>query len=143
LKKAMPKKGPILIIEDDLQEQASFKAAFRDAHVFNRLLFFQDGDAAFEYLLNPDEPPFLIFCDVNPPHEDGIHFKKRIDLEPSIRLRCIPFIFYTHYISQYAITEAFRETTVQGFFEKENDYTEFKDVVRIIIDYWKVCKQPM
>ncbi len=138
----MAKKGPILIIEDDPADRALFRQAFREAHVFNQLLFFDDGDSAYQFIQLHTEEPFLIFCDVNLPRHDGIEFKKQLDQHTQIWARSIPFIFYTNYVSQYAVNEAYKQTTVQGFFQKDNSYTEFKDVIRTIIDYWRICRQP-
>jgi CheY-like chemotaxis protein len=138
----MPKSGPIIIVEDDLQDQQLFRDAFREIHCYNQLVFFTDGFAAREYLATTIDVPFLIFCDVNLPRQDGISFKKEIDADPVIRAKSIPFIFYTHFISQYAVNEAYKHTTVQGFFQRDNMLTEFKDLLQTIINYWKVCKQP-
>lgn len=139
----MPKNGPIIIIEDDLEDRNMFTQAFRDAHVFNRLIFFDCGEGAFAFLKQNTEIPFLIFCDVNLPRQDGIHFKQQLENDIQIRAMCIPFIFYTSMDTEYAVNEAYRNTTVQGFFQKYNSYTEFKDVIRTIIDYWKISRQPV
>ena len=138
----MPKGGPIVIIEDDMDDQESLKEAIKDAQVFNQLIFFDNGPDAFEYLKTTTQQPFLILSDVNLPKQNGIEFKAQIDADPELRNKSIPFIFYTTYVSQYAVKEAYKNLTVQGFFQKNDTYQEFKDVIKLILDYWKVCKHP-
>ncbi|MFN8248156.1 MAG: response regulator [Ferruginibacter sp.] len=138
----MSKNGPILIIEDDLDDQQTLETALTEAGVINELIFFDNGPDAIEYLRTTTQQPFLMFCDVNLPKQDGIEFKRELDNDPEMRARCIPFIFYSTHVSHYAVNEAFRNLTVQGFFQKNNTYRELKDVVKTIIDYWRMCKLP-
>lgn len=138
----MPKNGPIIIIEDDAEDRYLLTEALKDAQVWNELVFFDNGPDAFIYLKNCMKQPFLILCDVNLPRQNGIEFKTEIDNDPELRARAIPFIFYTTYVSQYAINEAYKNTTVQGFFQKNNSARELREVIKIIIDYWKICRQP-
>ena len=138
----MPKNGPIIIIEDDMDDRFILEEALREAGVNNELIFFDNGPDTFEYLLSASQQPFLIFCDVNLPRQNGIEFKRELDGHPILRAMSIPFIFYTTFVSQYAVNEAYKKMTVQGFFQKNNSHKELKDVVRIIIDYWRICRQP-
>lgn len=138
----MPKDGPIIIIEDDIDDRVILEEALREANVSNELIFFDNGPDSFEFLKNTSQQPFLIFCDVNLPRQNGIEFKRELDNDPTTRAMAIPFIFYTTLVSQYAVNEAYKTMTVQGFFQKNNTHKELKDVVRIIIDYWRICKQP-
>ena len=138
----MPKHGPIVIIEDDVEDQMLLKNALRKAEVWNPLVFFTNGPEAYDYLKNASVPPFLIFCDVNLPRQNGIEFKTELDNDPVLRSKPIPFIFYTTYVSQYAVNEAYKNLTVQGFFQKQNNYEDFNTVIKIIIQYWTLCRQP-
>ena len=138
----MPKYGPIIIIEDDMDDRFILEEALREAGVNNELIFFDNGPESFEYLLSSSQQPFLIFCDVNLPRQNGIEFKRELDSHPILRAMSIPFIFYTTFVSQYAVNEAYNNMTVQGFFQKNNSHKELKDVIRIIIDYWRICRQP-
>ncbi len=138
----MAKNGPIVIIEDDMDDRYTLAEALKEAAVMNELVFFDNGPDTFEYLKTTSQQPFIILCDVNLPRQNGIEFKRELDNNPEMRARSIPFIFYTTYVSQYAVNEAYKNMTVQGFFQKNNSYKELKDVIRIIIDYWRICRQP-
>lgn len=138
----MPKVGPIIIIEDDMDDRFTLEEALKEANVYNELVFFDNGPDALIYLRGTPEQPFIILCDVNLPRQNGIEFKRELDNDPGLRAMAIPFIFYTTFVSQYAVNEAYKNMTVQGFFQKNNTHKELKDVVRIIIDYWRLCRQP-
>lgn len=138
----MPKHGPIIIIEDDIDDRSTLEEALYEANVRNKLIFFENGPDALDYLKATTDQPFIILCDVNLPKQNGIEFKRNIDSDPELRALSIPFIFYTTFVSQYAVNEAYKNMTVQGFFQKNNTNKELKDVIRIIIDYWRICRQP-
>ena len=140
--KCMAKSGPIILVEDDQDDIDLFKEAMVDNDVENELKFFLNGPDAFEYLRTTTERPLLIICDVNLPRQNGIEFKTQIDNDPILRRKSIPFIFYSTYVSQYAVNEAYNNLTVQGFFQKNDSYVEFKSIVGIIIEYWSNCKHP-
>lgn len=135
--------GPIVVIEDDLEDQELLKEAFADAAISNDVIFFDNGPEALTYLKTPGLHPFIIICDVNMPKQNGIEFKRDIDNDLTLREKSIPFIFYTTYISQYAINEAYSNLTVQGFFQKTDTFYELRDAVKLIIQYWRLCKQPL
>jgi CheY-like chemotaxis protein len=133
---------PIVIVEDNMNDRNTLAKALLEAEVPNRVVFFENGPDAMAYLKTAEVHPFMILCDVNLPRQDGIEFKAELDNDPEMRLKNIPFIFYTGLLSQYALNKAYNKLTVQGFFQKNNPYRELKDVIRIIVDYWKICMQP-
>jgi hypothetical protein len=50
-------------------------------------------------------------------------------------------VFYSTLTSQADINEAYTQMTVQVFF-KGNSFEEAKKDIKLIIDYWKLCKHP-
>lgn len=138
----MPKDGPIIIIEDDVDDRFTLEETLKEANVSNELFFFDNGPDAFIFLKNTKYQPFIILCDINLPRQNGIEFKKELDDDPVMRAKAIPFIFYTTFVSQDAVNEAYKNMTIQGFFQKNNTYKELKNVIKVIIDYWRICRQP-
>jgi len=138
----MAKSGPIVIVEDDLDDQNILDEAIRESGTKNEIIFFSTGPSAFEFLKQTKSQPFLILSDINLPVQTGIEFKKRIDEDPELRQKSIPFIFFSTSVEKSAVTKAYTEMTVQGFFKKSNTYDELKSVIRLIMDYWKLCKHP-
>ncbi len=138
----MAKSGPIVVIEDDNDDLEILKEALRENEVENELICFSNGPDAISYLKETEQQPFLILCDVNLPRQNGIEFKTEMDANPVLRDKSIPFIFYSTYVSQYAVNEAYKNLTVQGFFQKNDTYEEFKNVIKVMVDYWRLCKHP-
>ena len=138
----MATSGPIILIEDDEDDIELFKEAMRENEISNSLVIFPSGPDALAYLTSTTDQPFLIICDVNLPRQNGIEFKTAIDSNPVLRKKSIPFIFYSTYVAQYAVNEAFSNLTVQGFFQKNDSYSEFKKIMRIIVEYWSLCRHP-
>jgi CheY-like chemotaxis protein len=138
----MAKSGPIVIVEDDLDDQTILEEVIKETGTTNELLFFTNGPAAFEFLKTTTSQPFLILSDVNLPIQSGIEFKRSIDADPQLRHKSIPFVFFSTSVDKTFVTQAYTEMTVQGFFKKATSFDELVKVMRLIMDYWKLCKHP-
>lgn len=136
------KSGPIIVIEDDEEDRDIFEDILKSLKVKNKLLWYKRCDPAFSYLKTTSEQPFIIFCDVNIPGQNGIEFKRQIDQDPQLRKKSIPFVFYSTSVNQKTINEAYTQMTVQGFFLKKNTYEGNKNSIKLILDYWEDCKHP-
>ena len=138
----MSRAGPILIIEDDQDDHEILQEAFTELEVRNKLLFFDKTKQAFDFLKTTSEKPFLILSDVNLPQQTGVEFKREVDSDPQLRKKSIPFVFFSTSIEKHAVDTAYKELTIQGFFQKSNNYQELKNVLSLIVEYWKVCQHP-
>ena len=67
----MNKDGPIIIIEDDIDDQQIIGEIFKKLDHKNEIVFFHDGNLALEYLNKTDIHPFLILSDINMPKING------------------------------------------------------------------------
>lgn len=130
------------MIEDDLDDKEVLEGIFRELHVTNKLLWFTKSEEAFGYLKTTSDQPFIVLCDVNLPMENGVSFKKRIDDDPYLRKKSIPFVFYSTSVDQKTVNEAYTKMTVQGFFRKGNSFEEIKKTIKLIMDYWMLCRHP-
>jgi CheY-like chemotaxis protein len=133
--------GPLIIIEDDDDDQQFIKDAFIDLGYESQLKFFYDADSVISYLKSTTDKPFLIISDFNLSGMNGYELKKRINDDEQLRKKAIPFIFYTTSDQKYALDKVY-EMMVQGFFVKENNMAGIKSTIKVIIDYWKLCKHP-
>ncbi len=134
--------GPIIIIEDDEDDQEFLAQVLEELEVKNEILFFTSCLPAMDYLILTHESPFLILCDVNLPIKTGIEFKSEIDADPLLRKKSIPFVFFSTSDDQPTVNYAYNQLTVQGFFRKASRLQDIKELVKIIIDYWKHCLHP-
>ena len=137
----MYKNGPIVIIEDDHDDQEIFSEVLAELNFPNEVKFFSDGEKALEYLVSSQVKPFLILSDVNMPKLDGFQLRDKVHNNEQLRLRCIPYLFFTTAASQDAVVNAYSKS-IQGFFVKPQTYTDLKRVLKNIILYWQDCHSP-
>jgi CheY-like chemotaxis protein len=137
----MAKSGPIIIIEDDADDQELMSEIFKELQVPNLIRFFDSCMNALNYLLTTIEKPFLIISDINLPAMTGLELCRRITENESLKIKTIPFVFLTTTSDQRVITQAY-QMFVQGFFVKPGSIRELKEMMRMIVDYWKICRNP-
>jgi CheY-like chemotaxis protein len=131
--------GPIIILEDDADEQELLGEMFVKIGVANKLIYFSTGIDVLAYLKSTTEQPFLIISDVNVPLMNGLELKKVINDDDYLRKKSIPFIFLSTSAEKKAVETAY-DLTVQGFFLKQNTVSEIERHLRLIVDYWRECK---
>lgn len=134
--------GPIILIDDDTDDKDVFVDILKDLQIPNPVIWFQNCSDAFTYLKETTEQPFIIFCDLNLPGLSGIECKRNMDADKQLRKKSIPFVFCSTTADQKTVNEAYIKMTVQGFFQKPNSYTEHKNMMKLIMDYWGLCRHP-
>lgn len=137
----MNKNGPIIIIEDDEDDQEQLSTIFGRLGYNNEVLFFGDGEKALAYIRKEDVFPFLILSDINMPRLNGMELKKKIHTDAQLQVKCIPYLFFTTSASKTAVIDAY-SMSAQGFFIKETTETELEKTIRSIMEYWKRCFSP-
>lgn len=138
----MSKSGVILLIEDDIDDRQFLENVFEKLEVKNERVWFENTNDAQAFLSSTSKSLFIIFCDVNLPGRDGLEFKRKIDDDPKLRKKSIPFIFYSTTAYQQDINQAYTQMTIQGFFKKGRDAEETLNIIRTIVNYWALCKHP-
>ena len=133
--------GPIVIIEDDEDDQQVLREVFGSLDVINEVKTFDNCYDAYTYLQTTKDQPFLIFSDINLPGMSGAELKKKINADTYLRRKSIPFVFLTTTSANSAILDAY-ESIAQGFFTKPNDMASLKHMIEMILNYWKICKHP-
>lgn len=138
----MPKSGPIIIVEDDHDDQEVLQEIFQELKVPNILRFFNSCKQAFDYLLTTIERPFLIISDINLPVMTGFEFKEKINENELLRKKNIPFIFLSTNSDSSVIAKAY-DSRAQGYFVKPGKLLDIKEMMHTIVEYWKVCSRPI
>lgn len=137
----MNRKGPIIIIEDDTDDQEILKEVFTSLNYENKILFFDDGVAALDYLTETSDEPFIIFSDINMPRLNGIELREKIHQNEELRLKSIPYLFFSTSAEQKHVVDAYSKS-VQGFFVKPTTFSEIQSTIKTIIEYWLKCVSP-
>jgi CheY-like chemotaxis protein len=132
---------PIVIVEDDADDQYFIRTICEKLGVTAELLFFDDGLQAFDYLETTKSKTFLILCDINMPVMNGLELRRKIQQNEHIRRKSIPFIFLSTAARPKEVEEAY-DLTVQGFFVKASQLSEMEKSLDLILRYWMQCKHP-
>lgn len=132
---------PIVVVEDDADDQYFIRTICEKLGVTAELLFFEDGLSALTYLQTTNNKTFLILCDINMPVMNGLELRRKIQENPLLRKKSIPFVFLSTAARPREVDEAY-DLTVQGFFLKASQLTEMEQSLELILRYWMECKHP-
>ena len=138
---SMNKTGPIIVIEDDVEDQEILSEVFNELQFKNEIIFFGDGEKALTFLIDTTIEPFIILSDINMPRLGGFELKQKIQENEDLRIKCIPYLFFTTSAQQQHVIDAYSKS-VQGFFVKANNFEKLKDLIRKIVEYWEECESP-
>lgn len=137
----MNKTGPIVVIEDDPDDQDILTQIFQKLNYVNRIVFFTDGNEALEYLNKTDVQPFLILSDINMPRINGFELRNKIFTNDQLQTKCIPYLFFTTGANKKSVIDAYA-MSVQGFFIKPNSIQGLENTIKKIVEYWQECIAP-
>ena len=137
----MNKSGPIIIIEDDQDDQEIIGEIFEKLGYENKVIFFKDGNDTLEFLNRTDVHPFLILSDINMPVIDGFELRNKIYTNEMLQTKCIPYLFFTTSSNRKEVERAYG-LSVQGFFVKPNSVRELENTLKKVMDYWIECIAP-
>jgi len=132
----MIKQGPIVVVDDDADDQYLYQQALQQLNLPNEIVFFSNGRDALEYLSQAAIDPFIILCDINMPLMNGLELRESIISSEMLRKKNTPFIFMSTSARQGDIERAASLYT-HGFFQKEASYKKHEDLLRKIISYWE------
>jgi CheY-like chemotaxis protein len=131
----------IILVDDDQEDLELFQEAFSELKVPNEIIVFDDGLGFLEFMRTTNKKPFFILCDINMASIDGLELKKKILEDERLRLKCIPFLFFSTSKASKSIMAAY-SLNVQGYFIKPSAMEEIKKVIHAMIIYWGYSQHP-
>lgn len=137
----MNKTGPIIVIEDDADDQQILVEIFNKLGYKNKIIYFSDGNEALEFLNRTDTQPFLILSDINMPKINGFELRNKVFTNEQLQTKCIPYLFFTTGAQKKAVVDAYA-LSVQGFFLKPSSMKGLESTIKKIVDYWQECIAP-
>ena len=137
----MNKRGPIIIIEDDKDDQEFLSEVFSQLDYKNEIIFFGDCEQALNYLIDTSIEPFIIFSDINMPKLNGMELRAKVHENEDLRIKSIPYLFFSTVAEQQDVVDAYSKS-IQGFFVKPSDFKELKNLIKNIVEYWQACVSP-
>ena len=137
----MNKTGPIIVIEDDIDDQETLVEIFQKLGYQNKIVYFFDGNEALEFLNKTDVQPFLILSDINMPKINGFELRNKVFTNEQLQTKCIPYLFFTTGATKKSVIDAYA-LSVQGFFLKPNSMDALERTIKKIVEYWQECIAP-
>ena len=137
----MNKSGPIVVIEDDSDDQEILNEIFKELEFKNQVIYFLESEKALEFLVATDIEPFIILSDINMPRLNGLELREKVHTNEDLRIKCIPYLFFTTSAEQSYVVDAYSKS-VQGFFVKPHGYEKLKRIIKLIVEYWLECESP-
>lgn len=133
--------NPILVIGVDQDDFEMIVHACKGAEIPNEVIKLADGKQGINYLETHEEKPFIILTDVYMSGLSGIEFRKQIEANPELRSKSVPFIFLSEALLPAKVTEVY-SMSVQGLFDKPQTIIDLQRMMRLIYDYWQLCRHP-
>ena len=138
---------PVLLVEDDPNDQLLIRRAFAKAALPNPLHIVADGDAAVAYLAG-DGPyadrlrhplPIVVLLDLKLPRRSGLEVLEWLRAQPV--LSRIPVVIFTSSRQPQDIDRTY-DLHVNSYVVKAVDLADLTEIVRSMAAYWAVTNEP-
>lgn len=132
--------GPILLVEDDVDDAELTRRAFARSRVANEIEVVRDGAAALERLLGPNAGPLpsLVLLDLKLPLVDGLEVLERLRAEE--RTRLLPIVILTSSREALDLERGYL-LGANSYIRKPVDFAAFERAVDQIGTYWLVLNE--
>ena len=135
-------KSPILLVEDNPDDEALTRRAFDRSGIANDLTVVRDGQEALDYLFGNGSPPqvipALILLDLKLPKVDGLEVLKQIRAHEWSRL--IPVVILTSSREETDLVAGYGNGA-NSYVRKPVDFKDFAESVRQLGLYWLVVNE--
>lgn len=143
------REGPILLIEDNPDDQKLTLRAFKKNNITNEVVIAEDGAQAFDYLFGAGPfstgaaerlLPALVLLDLKLPKIDGLSVLTRLRTER--RTRTVPVVVLTSSREHEDVARSY-ELGANSYVRKPVDFVEFVETARQLGTYWlRLNEQP-
>jgi len=139
--------GPILLVEDNPDDEALTLRALQRNKIANEVVVAHDGAEALDYLFGTGAfsgrsaavTPQLVLLDLKLPKLDGIEVLRRIRADP--RTALLPVVMLTSSKEENDLVESY-SSGANSYVRKSVDFDTFVAAVRQLGLYWLVLNEP-
>lgn len=133
--------GPILLVEDNPDDEMLTLRALRKSNVANEIVIAHDGVSALDYLFGTgsyaghDSPctPAIVLLDLKLPKIDGLDVLRRLRADE--RTALLPVVILTSSDEEQDIIESYR-LGANSYIRKPVDFNQFAEAVQQLGLYW-------
>ena len=138
---------PILLVEDNPDDEALAVRALRKRNIGNPIVVCHDGAEVLEYVFgtgkyegrNPTDFPAVTLLDLKLPKVDGLTVLERIRADE--RTRLMPVVILTSSNQEADIVRSY-ELGANSYVRKPVEFGQFVEVVQQLGLYWSLLNEP-
>jgi len=140
--------NPILLIEDNADDEALTMRAFRRNNIRNEIVVARDGAEALDYLFatgahegrDTSLMPQVVLLDLKLPKVDGLEVLRRIRGDQ--RTAVLPVVILTSSKEQQDVISGYR-LGCNSYVRKPVDFDQFIEAARQLGLYWLLLNEPL
>jgi two-component system response regulator len=136
---------PILLVEDNPDDEALTLRAFRKNNIRNEIVVARDGVEALDYLFatgshagREDGQPQVVLLDLKLPRIDGLEVLRRIRADD--RTRLIPVVILTSSKEEQDLIDGY-SLGCNSYVRKPVNFDEFMEAARQLGMYWLLLNE--
>ncbi len=134
---------PILLVEDNPDDEALALRAFKKSNVSNEIVIARDGEEALNYLFDGEqnatrELPSVVLLDLKLPKIDGLEVLRRIRENPETKR--LPVVILTSSKHEEDLIEGY-DLGANSYVRKPVDFNEFVAAVGQLGMYWLLLNE--
>ncbi|HEV8608285.1 MAG TPA: response regulator [Tepidisphaeraceae bacterium] len=137
---------PILLVEDNADDEALTRRAFKKNNILNEVIAARDGVEALDYLFGTGSSagrdmsvdPAVILLDLKLPKVDGLEVLRQLRADP--RTRLLPVVILTSSREEQDLIKGY-SLGANSYIRKPVDFAQFMEAVRQLGLYWLVYNE--
>lgn len=138
---------PILLVEDNPDDQALTKRALKKNNIRNEVVVAQDGVEALDFLFcrgphagrDINNAPAVVLLDLKLPKVDGLEVLRQLRADP--RTRVLPIVVLTSSREEQDLVQSY-SLGANSYIRKPVDFGQFIEAVRQLGIYWLMLNEP-
>jgi CheY-like chemotaxis protein len=136
----------ILLVEDNADDEALTRRAFKKNNIMNRLVVARDGVEALDYMFGTGAHagrdlsvmPTVILLDLKLPKVDGLEVLRRLRADK--RTKLLPVVVLTSSKEEQDLAQSY-SLGVNSYIRKPVDFEQFIEAVKQLGLYWLVLNE--
>ncbi len=140
------KEGPILLVEDNPDDETLVLRSLRKSNVTNEVIVARDGAEALDYIFGTGPRaehgllnPVVILLDIKLPKVNGFEVLERIRADD--RTRRLPVVILTSSDEEHDVARSY-ELGVNSYVRKPVAFSKFSEAVSGLGLYWTLLNEP-
>ncbi len=129
---------PILLVEDNLDDERLTLRALRRSNLANPVVVARNGEAALQRVFSPEPLPCVVLLDLKLPKVDGLEVLRQIRAGDLTRL--LPVVMLTSSSEDRDIIESY-SLGANSYVRKPVNIDEFTEAVRQLGLYWALISE--